>query len=953
MNRKFITPLLAAIFLSGFSISTPAQVQEIPYNQGSAAAWQALQKLRTTATVLFTQAHPDDEDAGLVTWVSRHEGARTGILSINRGEGGANLIGPEQYDALGVLRTEEFLAACRYYGADLMFTRMADFGYSKRLDETLEHWGKENVLRDMVFAVRTYKPDIIISRFHGKARDGHGNHQAAGMLSYEVFKAAADPKMFPDAGTPWQVKKMYLIPRGNEPSTLKINTGEYDPLLGKSYRQIGSEGYGMHRSQAMGQPRIPAGDFFSTLQLVESAIPKIENEKSIFDGIDMTMTGVAGTDLKLRQALLQVQNSVEIAIKQFDGNKPWGIVPHLVEGSRQLQEIMESLIDAREQVSSSAEFTKLFDLRESNIPQAQKEKELGELEKIIQQKNKAENLLNLQMNLLNEKSSGFNDAVNKSLGVTLEALVEPDKAATNPMGFMQARETIRVAVPDQPFKISVTITNRSPLNITATGFELDHSFIPFKAMPLDHPDAAKDVIEDPIGGRVEDEVEWKKVLKQNESATRRFRINHLSFDPHSIIYWSRASEVRDHRYERVGGEVDPSLPYSRPEFSCSGGYEINGVPFGLSTPIKASYVQQPNGEQRRTLTAAPTLNVQMTPRVGVVSLSSTNSETMVNVSVSSNSKGKADGVVRLKTPEGWTVIPAQKPFSFTREGEKSNFTFKVKMPKLSANQEYKIQAVAALNINPTFNPNFQEYTEGYEVIAHRDLEPRHLYRNATMEMRGVDFQVAPNLNVGYVMGVGDKVPEALAQMGVKVSMLGANELATGNLDQFDAVIIGIRASAVREDLKAYNKRLLEYCERGGNLIWQYQTPEFDEAAYGPYPYKMGRNPEEVSEENSKVTMLDATNPIFNFPNKISEKDFDGWVEERGSKWWGEWDARYKPLLESHDREQPLQRGGMMYAEYGKGTWVYAGYAFYRQLPAGVEGAYKLFANLISLKKRTR
>ncbi len=294
MKRKISCLLLAlSVVLPNLPVNLQAQVQEIPYNNGAAAAWQALLKLRTTATVLFTQAHPDDEDAGLVTWVSRHEGARTGILSINRGEGGANLIGPEQYDALGILRTEEFLAACRYYGADLMFTRMADFGYSKRLDETLEHWGKENVLRDMVRAVRTYKPDIIISRFHGKARDGHGNHQAAGLLSFEVFRAAGDPKMFPEEGAPWQVKKMYLGTRGNEPSTLKINTGEYDPLLGKSYRQIASEGYGMHRSQAMGQPRIPAGDFFSTVQLAESAIPKVENETSIFDGIDTTLSGLA------------------------------------------------------------------------------------------------------------------------------------------------------------------------------------------------------------------------------------------------------------------------------------------------------------------------------------------------------------------------------------------------------------------------------------------------------------------------------------------------------------------------------------------------------------------------------------------------------------------------------------------------------------------------------------
>ena len=890
LRKSIILILVAAIFLSSFSISTPAQVQETPYNQGSAAAWQALQKLRTTATVMFTQAHPDDEDAGLVTWVSRHEGARTGILSINRGEGGANLIGSEQYDALGVLRTEEFLAACRYYGADLMFTRMADFGYSKRLDETLEHWGKENVLRDMVFAVRTYKPDIIISRFHGKARDGHGNHQAAGMLSYEVFKAAADPKMFPDAGTPWQVKKMYLITRGNEPSTLKINTGEYDPLLGKSYRQIGSEGYGMHRSQAMGQPRIPAGDFFSTLQLVESTIPKIENEKSIFDGIDTTLTGLAKqyqNEIDLRPELSEAANAVEIAVSKFNAREPWTIAEELASGMRNIQKAIEKL-----------------------------------------ERNKIR-IRPLTLRLSN-KAIEFNDAMNKAIGLTLDALVDPDKPIAGSLSMMQPRETFIVGIPEQIFSYTITIANPSPVEIGVTD------------------------ISSYVYGREEEPQRYqagKPILISKSRLERKYTNVLARVLEYSQPYWRRDSELRDHFYrinfiEKIFQNGSGLLlPTVAPEGISECEYEVSGVEFVIKQFLQTSYTVRPFGEQRRLLTIAPAINIQLTPRVGIVALNAAKSEATVNVSVSSNTKSKADGKVKLRLPEGWKSSPAEQNFSFAREGEKSNFSFTVSIPKIVANQDYKIQAVAEYN--------GKEYTEGYEVIAHRDLEPRHLYRNATMEMRGVDFQVAPNLNVGYVMGVGDKVPEALAQMGVKVSMLGANELATGNLDQFDAVVIGIRASAVREDLKAYNKRLLEYCERGGNVIWQYQTPEFDEVAYGPYPYKMGRNPEEVSEENSKVTILNAVNPILNFPNKISEKDFDGWVEERGSKWWGEWDTRYKPLLESHDREQPLQKGGMMYAEYGKGTWVYAGYAFYRQLPAGVEGAYKLFANLISLKKRTR
>lgn len=889
MKRKIGCVLLTlCIVLPSLSSSLQAQVQDIPYNQGAAAAWQALIKLRTTATVLFTQAHPDDEDAGLVTWVARRAGARTGILSINRGEGGANLIGPEQYDALGVLRTEEFLAACRYYGADLLFTRMADFGFSKRLDETLEHWGKENVLRDMVRAVRTYKPDIIISRFHGKARDGHGNHQAAGLLSLEVFKAAADPKMFPGDGAPWQVKKMYLITRGNEPSTLKINTGEYNPLLGKSYRQIGSEGYGLHRSQAMGQPKIPAGDFFSSVQLVETAIPKVENETSIFDGIDTTLTGLAKqfqSEIDLRSELNEAANAVEKAISKFNAREPWAIAEELASVKRNIYRATEKVKASNVAVKDHLLF------------------------------------------LLGNKERECDEAMNKALGLSLEALVDPDMPGTTPMGFMQARETFAVAIPEQTFTFTTTLTNRSGLPIKTLGGGAVYFY-----------KAKTNFIETGADDRVKG-----GLIETNRPHTLKTKVELQATGDFAKPFWSRKSEIKNHAYEiRHGGVI---TAFDRPQFEATSIYSVSDVSFKISTPIQTSFIVRPFGEQRRLLTVAPAINIQMTPRVGIVALNAAKSEATVNVSVSSNAKSKAEGKVKLRVPAGWNVTPAEQSFSFAREGEKSNFTFTVAIPKLAANQDYKIQAVAEYN--------GKEYTEGYEVIAHRDLEPRHLYRNADANIRGVNVAVAPNLHVGYVMGVGDKVPEALAQIGVKVTMLGANELATGNLDQFDAVVIGIRASAVREDLKAYNKRLLEYVERGGNVIWQYQTPEFDEAAYGPYPYKMGRNPEEVSEEDARVTILDATNPIFNFPNKITPTDFDNWVEERGSKWWGEWDAKYKPVLECHDREQPLQKGGMMYAEYGKGTWVYAGYAFYRQLPAGVPGAYRLFANLISLKKRTK
>lgn len=887
MVRKLNCFLLVLSLVLSVPLTSSAQVQDLPYNNGAAAAWQALLKLRTTATVLFTQAHPDDEDAGLVTWVARHTGARTGILSLTRGEGGANLIGPEQYDALGVLRTEEFLAACRYYGADLMFTRMADFGFSKRLDETLEHWDKETVLRDMVRTVRAYRPDIIISRFHGKARDGHGNHQAAGLLSLEVFKAAADPKMFPDEGAPWQVKKLYLSTRGNEPSTLKINTGAYDPLLGKSYRQIGSEGYGMHRSQAMGQPRIPAGDFFSTLQLAESAIPKVENETSIFDGIDTTLTGLGKqyqNEVDLRPELNEAANAIELASSKFNAREPWTIAEELASGMRNIRKVIEKIKASNSEAKKYLEF------------------------------------------LLNIKERAFTDAMNNVLGITLESIVGPDRPSGRNVMVMQ-NETFAVAIPEQVFSITTTLTNHSglPIKVLGGGYVTY-----FNAKTTTLESGPEGLIK---GG----------MLETNRPRSQKTKFELQEKGRFDRPFWSRNSEIKDHAYSiRNGGII---TAFDLPQFEAFSTYRLNDVFFQVRAFVQTSFIARPFGEQRRLLTVAPAINIQMTPRVGIVALNAAKSEATVNVSVSSNAKSKAEGKVKLRVPEGWIATPAEQSFSFAREGEKGNFTFHVAIPKLATGKEFKIQAVAEYN--------GKEYTEGYEVIAHPDLEPRHLYRNATMDIRGIDVQVAPNLHVGYVMGVGDKVPEALEQIGVNVTMLGATELAAGNLDQFDAVVIGIRASAVREDLKAYNKRLLDYVERGGNLIWQYQTPEFDEVAYGPYPYKMGRNPEEVSEEDSNVAILAPTHPVFNWPNKITEADFKGWVEERGSKWWDSWDAHYQPLLETHDRGQAPQRGGLLFAPYGKGTFVYAGYAFYRQLPAGVQGGYRLFANLISLKKRPK
>jgi LmbE family N-acetylglucosaminyl deacetylase len=891
MMKRFASCVLMGclVFLAFPFFTSGAQVQELQENRGAAAAWRALLRLRSTATVLHTTAHPDDEDAALLTWLSRKAGVRTGLLTLNRGEGGANLIGPELYDALGVLRTEELLAAGRYYGVDQMFTRVADFGFSKRMDETLEHWGKETVLNDVVHAIRMYRPDVIVSRFHGTARDGHGNHQAAGLLSIEAFKAAADPNRFPEhfkeGLRPWQVKKFYLSLRESEPgATLKIDVGEYDPLLGRSYREIAADGYRLHRSQSVGQSRPAPGQSFSSVQLAESSIPKVENEQSLFDGIDTTIAGMSklAGSTNISSELTEINTRVEAAISKFNALKPWSVAPDLAAGTKATRALIEKLKAAP--IEAAGKDHLLF--------------------------------------LLNNKEREFNDAMNKALSLVMEVLVDPEKPAEGQPSFFQSRETFAVAIPGQKFSLTVSVTNRSPVKLERGDVGI--------ARTQDWEAVGKP----PVGD-----------LPVNNSTLRaQFEIKVPDNAEYTRPHWSRANELRDHVYQ-INKPERLHDPFPPPELFGVFGYEVEGARFFITCPAQTVYIDRPWGEQRRLLTVAPAMNVGISPRVGVIPIASSQTSFDVSVSVSNNVKGNAAGKVRLKLPGGWSAAPAESNFSFTHEGEAGNFNFKVSVPQVAPGVDYKVQAVAEFN--------GKEYAEGYQVIAHRDNEPRRLYRAASMDVRGIEAQVAPNLSVGYVMGVGDEVPKALEQIGVKVVMLGENDLAKGNLDGFDAIIVGIRATAVRDDLKAYSKRLLEYCERGGNLIYQYQTQEFDGAPYGPFPYKLGARAEEVSEEDAKVTVLDPANPVFNWPNKIAEADFQGWVEERGSKWMTTWDERYTPLLESHDRQQPPQRGGLMYARHGKGTFVYAAYAFYRQLPAGVQGGYRLFANIISLKKQPR
>ena len=896
MLRKIVVSILIFALLGTIGGNMAmADTGEMAGATNASEVWRALQRLQTTATVLHTVAHPDDENGALLTWLSRARGVRTGLYSTTRGEGGANLIGPELFDALGIVRTEEHLAAVRYYGIDLFFSSAVDFGYSKRLDETLEKWDYQMLLEDMVRLIRLYRPDVILSRFQGNRQDGHGHHQASGVLTLEAFRAAGDASRFPEhlaAGLqPWQPKKLYITRsrwrRSNTETSdapmLKIDTGEYNALLGLSYSQIARQGLSYQRSQGVGQTRASKGAAVTELRLVDTTLTEQQkSEESLFDGIDTTIMGMAKlANAGLDAEFAQLQESVDAAVRNYDARHPWTVVPHLASGLKTARGLIENVqhIDLDDNTRSHLLF------------------------------------------LLRNKEQEFMTAANAALGLSLEVLVQ--STAT------RSSETFAVAIPGQKFSIGMRMVNPAPV-----AAELVNAL-------LHTPQGWE-------AHRVQEDSDWEGItpIQTNKPISVMFEVKVAPEADYTQPYWTRASEYHDAVYTLKRPEFR-FLPFAPPEVNGVVTYRIDGVDFTLTQPAQTVSINRPWGERRRLLTVAPAISVSVAPHIGVIPISEPDvaggdTTFTATVEMLNNVKGEAEGTLSLKLPDGWRSSPENAPFAFTHEGASKTFSFQVSTKNVEAGTEYTIQAIATYN--------GEAYTTGYQAIDHPDLEPRHLYRQAVMTLHSIPLKVPSNVSVGYIMGVGDRVPEALQQIGIDVEMLDREELRTSDLNRFDTILVGIRAYAVRQDLIAYNGRLLDYVHKGGNLIVQYQTPEFDAAPFGPYPYTMGRRPEEVSEEDAQVTILMPDHPIFHHPNRITAADFEDWVEERGSKFLTEWDTNYQALLTCNDREQEPQHGGFLTTKYGQGTYTYAAYAFYRQLPAGVAGAYRLFINMLTLGK---
>ena len=931
----FLTHLIAAGVMACFltvSVAADAQAptpypsafaEPLPVDRGAAAVWQSLKKLQTRASLMMVVAHPDDEDGGMLTYESRGQGADATLLTLNRGEGGQNVMSSDYWDQLGLVRTQELLAAGDAYGVHQYWTRVADFGFSKSIEEALKTWGHDRVLYDCVRVVRMTRPLVVTSSFVGNVSDGHGHHQVAGLMAQEVYKAAGDPNVFPDqikAGLrPWSPLKVYArVPfarvtekgiydyatghwepvrfrnyvtgtwiEGIPSTTVKIPEGDYSPLLARSYLTLSREGLAHQKSQNGGIGAPLPQPFLSPYHLYATRVSPTppEHESNFFEGVDTSLAGIAGyapadQQEMWRNRLNELNAIVTEAAAAFDATDPAKTAPALAKGLTQTEKL-------------------LADVAASKLPEDAKYDMEHEL---------------------NIKRRQFNDALGQALGVSLMATVvnANDPSRSGPLGTLTSNQagTFQTVIPGQTFSFEVHVADQGsqPITIVKTNIVSN---------------AGGDWTITPKGS-IEGVVKSGDAVNLAVSAT--VPADAVLTKP----YYSRPNLAQP--YYNI---LDPkylNLPTSPYPLSAEVVYDYNGVEAHTSGVVQTIHRFTGPGPVPEPLLVAPAISLTLSPQAGIVPI--TNATLQLQVTVHSDVKGPAQGEVRLDLPAGWTSEPKVAQFATGMDGDERIVDFRV-TPKSVETKPYTITAVAKYN--------GQEYKQGFHDAGYVGLRPYPYYRDSSYRTTGVDVKVAPGLKVGYIMGTGDDVPESLGDVGVHVNLLSPQDITSADLSSYDAIVLGIRAYAERPELKTSSSRLLDYVRNGGIVVVQYQTPEYDHN-YGPYPLTLSSDPEKVVEEDCKVNLLVPNDPLLTWPNKITVADFNGWVEERGHDFMRSWDSHYIALTEMHDVDQDPQKGGLLYAHYGRGAYIYMSFAFYRQMPEGIPGSFRIMANLISLRK---
>ncbi len=867
MRSKYKLWASAIVFTSFAAAAANAQVRPV-YDLGTNALSRQLQRLQTTASVLHTGAHPDDEDSGLIAYHARRENARTAYLSLTRGSGGQNIIGAEQGDLLGIIRTEELLQARRLDGAEQLFTRANDFGFSKHRTEASRVWDEKAVLGDMVRAIRRFRPSVVVSRWSGTPADGHGHHQFAGYLTPQAIAAAADPVLYPEhlaAGlTPWKVQKLYVSegvnPGDSAPSLLLVNTGEFDPVTGRSYFEIGMEGRSQQKTQQMGSLEL-RGRQLSGLRQVEVAVDAPAREESIFDGLDTTISGIALYETKpsaaFKSLLKKLEKTSAGILANFDPVEPEALVPALVDG-------LSLARKARD---------------EARAPDARR--------------------------LLDEKIREFESALVLAAGFSVDALADS--------------ETV---VPGGTLQVAVRLYGADAIDVDPADIRLT---LPDK-WELSRADAK--MLSNELNSRRQDQPDSQSVFDILVPAGAEFT------EP----YWLK--NPRDgFTYDWSDAGIAWNLPFDPPLMMAEVMLTIGGARVTVRQEVQYRYVDRIRGEIRRRIDVVPAISVDPAAELAVVPASSETREFDVLLTVRNNTDHEISGIVRLEHPNDWTLEPASTELTLAAHPASSTLAFKASLPDTVTAGEYLLQGTVTIG-DTTYDKSMRE-------ISYPHIQTHRVYSDSTTRFKIIDVDIAP-VRIGYVMGSGDKIPETLQRLGVDIIVLDDAELTTGNLSRFDVIVIGIRASQTRPSFVANNSRLLQFAERGGTLIVQYQQPDFIEKGLAPFPASMDGNVR-VVDETAPVTVLEPEHPVFNFPNRITPEDFDGWIQERNNYNFTSFDRdHYIPLTESHDEGETESDGGMLYARIGKGHYIYTSYSWFRQLPNGTSGGYRLFANLLSL-----
>jgi len=943
-----------AMVIAALSAFPAAQLRVTPLDEleGHVALGLAIRHLGNTGIFLHTTAHPDDENNGLLVMLNRGQGYRTALATATRGNGGQNEIGPEIFEALGVLRTGELAALHRFDGADQYFTRAVDFGYSFSIEETYEKWGREEITADYVRLIRMIRPDVIVT-LPPTGNAGGQHHMASAVITRDAYKLAADPAKYPEqikeGLRPWQPRKLYQtagfgfpgepVPTGR---LTRVNASVYDSLLGKTYHEIGTEARSMHKCQGMGQLlALPTPALPVSYQLVESTITGQlqRDETALFDGIDSTIMSLAKfvtgrVPKDLNDGLVVISNAAQIAQRTFDTVNDEATLKPILDGLFAVRALRREVRAMA--IDDTAKFEIDFRLR--------------------------------------QKEGEFQQAALVAAGIKADVLADDG-----------------VVVPGQQVKVNVIVAHRGAGDVAIKrvkfdGFEGDAActMVAFNGGGFGFPGGGRG------RGASAPPAQPMPNVGRNQVAHCEPTLTIPAASRPTEPYWHRDGQAGRYTFDAdapFGLPMRPSPFYVQVMLGLPGGEEvIEGL------PVQHRYEGNIfSGEKRTELLVVPALSVRATPEIAIIpaaairpvrpaptaapartaavrtaaaraaaeraaaeraaaertaaerAAGAPTSDREVRVTVVNDAPGPLKSVVTLHLPENWTASPAEHAVDFSRPDEAQTVRFQVKPAPTAGPGEYTVKAVATAN--------GQTFDRGFQVVEYPHIRRYHIYDTAHTTLKVIDVRTPANLTIGYVMGVGDQVPPAIEQLGAKVEMLSPDDLAWGDLSRFSAIVTGVRAYERRDDLRANNSRLLEYVFNGGTAIVQYNKYEFNDAQYGPYPASMSSN--RVTDEDSAVKVVAPQNPIFTTPNEIGEAAWKNWVQERGLYFLGEKDSRYHDLLQLEDPfalNPGPKAGALVEAQYGKGKWIYVGLNLWRQLPSGTDGAYQLLANLISLGK---